>query len=313
MRHVRTRVLVAAWLTIVLVACESTTTRTPDSSTGPTPSAAGDAHRDDRADAGPAPRLASLDIASTKEWSSGEIFLLGGFRGYGYAYDAMADCRARRDDLPEGATDGVECAVDGASERIGVSGGCSQNCPNGRGRWARARLASAETVGATGDRRTGATSANPIHAARPRDTVATTRDRVAPGRAAPDIEDVFDLQRLAGNRAVVQLLKRDKRKKALEPDELPTLSKPSQPGPAQGVESPSDIRYAFFFTGGDAFGKAAWRYVEQYYPTHLKREARSFEQVFQILSTEVAQLATSAAGSTSTRSSSCPTPTRPAA
>ena len=168
-----------------------------------------------------------------------------------------------------------------------------QNCPNGRGRWASARLASAETVGATGDRRTGATSANPIHAARPRDTVATTRDRVAPGRAAPDIEDVFDLQRLAGNRAVVQLLKRDKRKKALEPDELPTLSKPSQPGPAQGVESPSDIRYAFFFTGGDAFGKAAWRYVEQYYPTHLKREARSFEQVFQILSTEVAQLATS--------------------
>jgi hypothetical protein len=130
MRHVRTRALAAAaWLTIVLVACESTTTRTPDPSTGPTRTTLGPTPTI----AGPTPTatveptpvpfpdFASLDVTSTKQWSSGEIFLLGGFRGDGSAYDRLAECRPRRDDLPEGATDGVECAVDGgAAERVGA-------------------------------------------------------------------------------------------------------------------------------------------------------------------------------------------------
>ncbi|MGZ8694103.1 MAG: hypothetical protein ACXWYS_01555 [Gaiellaceae bacterium] len=47
---------------------------------------------------------------------------------------------------------------------------------------------------------------------------------------------------------------------------------------------------AFFFTGGDAYGRSAKAYVAAYYPNHLRFEATSFEGMFEILGREVARL-----------------------
>ncbi len=62
---------------------------------------------------------------TSSRWRDGELFLLSGFRddirhdeNVGYGTDT---CRPRRDDLPAGATDGVECSLSaGPAERVGA-------------------------------------------------------------------------------------------------------------------------------------------------------------------------------------------------
>ena len=57
--------------------------------------------------------------------------------------------------------------------------------------------------------------------------------------------------------------------------------------PAQGVRPATGINVAFFFTGNDAFGKAARLYIQEFCPDHLQFEASSFEQMFALLDREV--------------------------
>ncbi len=59
--------------------------------------------------------------------------------------------------------------------------------------------------------------------------------------------------------------------------------------PAQGMGSERGVSFAFFFTGG-SFGTAAQGYVAAYYPSHIRHEARSFEEVFRFLSVEVPKM-----------------------
>jgi hypothetical protein len=57
---------------------------------------------------------------ATKDWRPGEIYLASGLRYDITGYGELA-CRPRRDDLPTGATDGVECPLDGGpADRVGA-------------------------------------------------------------------------------------------------------------------------------------------------------------------------------------------------
>lgn len=72
-----------------------------------------------------APVVTIPTTLTSSRWRGGELFLLAGFRD-DIRHDDDADyrtetCRPRRDDLPTGATDGVECALSaGAGERVGA-------------------------------------------------------------------------------------------------------------------------------------------------------------------------------------------------
>ena len=66
---------------------------------------------------------ARADLAGAA-WNPGETFLRSGFRLDIQDYDG-AGCRPRRDDLPDGATDGIECTIDrryddGPADRVGA-------------------------------------------------------------------------------------------------------------------------------------------------------------------------------------------------
>jgi hypothetical protein len=65
----------------------------------------------------PAPDFTELP-ATSATWTNGEIFLVTGFR---HGVGPGDGCRPRREELPPGATDGVECAdIDGPAERVGA-------------------------------------------------------------------------------------------------------------------------------------------------------------------------------------------------
>lgn len=123
---------------VLLAACGTTpTSASPSSSSSPSPSTA----RATEPVAAPiatapattpvtsrpsaSPVVTVPTTLTSSRWRSGELFLLSGFRD-DIRHDDSIDfrsetCRPRRDDLPAGATDGVECALSsGAGERVGA-------------------------------------------------------------------------------------------------------------------------------------------------------------------------------------------------
>ena len=127
------RRLSALALVVVLAACG--TTPTPEPSPSPstarptepvaTPIATAPAATPATSRPSSPPVVTVPTTLTSSRWRSGELFLLSGFRDDIRHDESVAygteTCGPRRDDLPVGATDGVECALSsGAGERVGA-------------------------------------------------------------------------------------------------------------------------------------------------------------------------------------------------